>query len=76
MKLYELPARPDKPIEIHGLTDGDNKPVVVLYHHLDGAYSFCTLETEDGPVVHLSAGTPLKEINGVYVISEEQDGSH
>jgi len=41
---------------------------VITFHHLDGMYSYCTLE--NGDVVHLSVLTPVKKINDVYEIDE------
>ncbi len=69
LKLYELPARPTKPIKIYGLTVsnmlGEQKKAVILYHHIDGMYSYCTVEgTED--VVHLHIGTELKKYKDGY----------
>ena len=72
LRLYELPPRPEKPIKIYGLS-GKGGPVTVLYHHIDGMYSFCTIDTDDGPVVHLSASTPLVKHEDGYKIAEETD---
>lgn len=72
MKLYELPGRPVKPIKIYGLKD-DKGPIVVFYHHIDGMYSYCTVGTEHGPVVHLSASTPLVTHEDGYKVAEETD---
>lgn len=73
IKLYNLPQRTDKGIKIHGLKDDKKKDIVVLFHHLDGAYSYCTIEDTD-KTVHLSASTPLVELeNGEYKIDGEAD---
>ena len=58
MKLFEL-NKGDKII-----VDG----VTVTFDHVDGMYSYCTLE--NGDVVHLSVMTPVKKINNVYEIDE------
>lgn len=36
----------------------------IIFHHLDGLYSYCT--TEKGGVVHLSRFQPLKAVEGGY----------
>ena len=78
IKLYNLPQRVEGGIKIHGLKDKDDNDIVVLFHHLDGAYSYCTVQNPeapndtDGDVVHLSASTPLVELgNDEYKIEEE-----
>ena len=58
MKLFEL-KKGDKI-----MFDG----VIITFHHVDGMYSYCTLE--NGDVVHLSVMTPVKKINDVYEIDE------
>lgn len=56
MKLYELPR--DKGVRIkcetstlHGKKLGD----FITFHHVDGMYSYCTVEGHPKEVVHLSA---------------------
>jgi parallel beta-helix repeat protein len=44
-------------------TDGSK---YVIFHHIDGMYSFCT--TENGNTVHLYCMTKLKQSNDSYVI--------
>ena len=58
MKLFELKSG-DKI-----MVDG----VMVTFDHVDGMYSYCTLE--NGEVAHLSVMTPVKKINNVYEIDE------
>lgn len=58
MKLFEI----EKGSKIKW--DGE----IITFQHLDGMYSYCTLE--NGDVVHLSAMTPLRKINDVYEIDE------
>ena len=71
MRLYDLPPRPLKPIKLHGSyveQVGKRTPVTILYHHADGAYSYCTMEMNDEEfgVVHLSMNTPIKKRLGKY----------
>ena len=40
----------------------------VIFDHLDGMYSYCTIEK--GGVLHLAGGTPLSEVEGGYEIAE------
>lgn len=71
IKLYNLPQRVEGGIKVHGLKLADDKEVTVLFHHLDGAYSYCTIEGDEEKVVHLSASTPLVELEGgEYKIDE------
>jgi len=58
-KLYELPEHQN--IKLYGMNGLDNKPVVVIFDHIDGAYSYCWLNGEPEKVVHLSASTKLKQ---------------
>ena len=84
MRLYNLPPRPDKPVPIHGAfvegKSGESEAVTILYHHADGAYSYCTIAAQDGEqqfedgeceTVHLSMSTPLYLEDGKYYIGEE-----
>lgn len=84
MKLYELPQRTEKGVKIYPLRsvsieDGKElNDIVILFHHLDGMYSYCTLLDKDGDtvlfkdgtkaVMHLSAATPLKRHADGYKI--------
>lgn len=54
MKLYELPK--GESIIVRAADDG--REIAVTFHHIDGAYSYCT--DVHGNVYHLSASTPLK----------------
>jgi hypothetical protein len=57
MKLYEIPR--GSVIKIDDM--------IVTFHRLDGAYSYCT--TEKGVVLHLSVSTSLeKDSDGFYTI--------
>ena len=57
MKLYEIPR--DSKIKVD---EG-----IITFHHLDWAYSYCTVDWSDG-TIHLSASTPLKKEWEYYVI--------
>lgn len=71
-KLYEAPRK--SVIAVDGISDGSRW---LLFHHLDGMYSYCT--TEKGEVAHLSAVTPLvksnKTIDGVKIDYEIESNS-
>lgn len=41
------------------------------FHHIDGAYSYITLDS-DGMAVHLSATTPMKLVDGHYEIDYDE----
>lgn len=71
IKLYNLPQRVEGGIKIYGAKDENDKDVVILFDHLDGMYSYSTIEGTD-KVVHLSASTPLIEReDGGYDIDHE-----
>lgn len=38
----------------------------IIFHHVDGMYSYC--KSEKGEVVHLNAGAPVKKKGKAYVI--------
>lgn len=58
-KLYEISKGSKIRVVLEdGLVDN------ATFHHLDGAYSYCT--TSKGAVFHLSANTPLKWSKGGY----------
>lgn len=42
----------------------------IIFHHLDGMYSYCT--TEKGGVVHLSAYTPIEKDGENYIIGVQK----
>lgn len=72
MKLYDLPQRADPAPRIYGAKEQDTgKDIVILFSHLDGAYSYCTIEGTD-KVVHLSAATPLTKFEDGYKIGETE----
>lgn len=51
LPLYDLPRNTKIHVE---LEDGSS---YIMFHHLDGMYSYCT--TEKGNVTHLSVLTPI-----------------
>lgn len=64
MKLYDIPK--GSRIKVETANDkGEKLGDFIIFHHLDGMYSYCTVEgTEEA--VHLGASTELK-------LSEEGD---
>lgn len=80
IKLYNLPQRTEKGIKIHGfkeyVSEGKTQDLVLRFHHLDGMYSYCTVDGEDDRVIHLSASTPLVEMgNDEYRIDDQESDS-
>jgi hypothetical protein len=75
MKLYDLPQRTKNGIKIYGLKDLENKDVVVIFGHLDGAYSYCWIHDPKfdsrEKIVHLSASTPLVKHGDGYKVADE-----
>jgi len=66
MKLHEIPK--GSKIKVR-LTSG--REVFIIFHHLDGMYSYCTLDDGDSDnTVHLSRFTPLKKVDDYYEIDE------
>lgn len=62
MKLYEIPKESKIKVDEGFIT----------FHHLDGAYSFCTCDwVKEGEynITHLSASTPLEKENDYYIIN-------
>lgn len=56
MKLYELP--PGTTFWI-----GD---AAIKFHHVDGMYSYCTVEEEEDNVLHLWASAPMEKRGDQY----------
>lgn len=57
-KLYELPRGQNIKIDDVECSDGST---YIIFHHIDGMYSYCT--TEKGGVIHVSASTELVKVN-------------
>ena len=72
MKLYELPR--DQGVKIYGLKDIDNNNLIIIFGHIDGAYSYCWIEDKTNgdkdQVIHLPATTPLEEYKDGYKVKE------
>lgn len=62
MKLYNIPKESKIFCEA---TDGST---YIIFHHLDGKFSYCT--TENGATVHLSASQLLNEVEGGYALKD------
>lgn len=66
MKLYDIPKGSkikEKCYNAEKKLIGD----VIIFDHIDGMYSYCTIEgTKE--VIHLSASTPLKKVGQYYKI--------
>ena len=71
MKLHEIPKGS---IIKHDCFDQDGNKLgdTITFHHIDGMYSYCTLEGIESPgnVLHLSAMTPLKKVDDHYEVDE------
>lgn len=68
MYLYELPRDDEIGTKIYcNLSDGSS---YLMFHHTDGAYSYC--KSEKGGIVHLSAMAPIVPFEDGYRIKEEK----
>jgi len=63
MKLYEIPR--GSRIKAETSNESGKLGDYIIFHKLDGAYSYCTVEGRPGEVCHLSANQDLK-LNGDY----------
>ena len=63
MKLYNLPR--DSGVKIY------HDDIVIIFGHLDGAYSYSWLEGDEDTIIHLRASTELEEYKDGYRIAEE-----
>lgn len=61
LKLYEIPKESKIKGEYVDTATGQVIGDMATFHHLDGMYSFCTIDGVEAPnnVIHLSAVTPL-----------------
>lgn len=64
MKLYEIPEQS----KIYEEASDGSK--YVIFHHLDGAYSYC--ETQEGDPGHLSANAELEKYKDGYKLTKYQ----
>ena len=71
MKLYDLPKESKLRIETQG------GHMNATFHHIDGMYSFCTLDDkpEGENIFHLKAWTPMIEVDGRWQIDYETDSA-
>lgn len=75
MRLYQLER--DKGVKLKlplSLNGGDEKDEFVTFHHTDGLYSFCTVDSlpKGKNVVHLGVMTKLKPEGDYYILDEDQ----
>lgn len=73
MELYKIPE-PSK-LRIFGV-NGDDKWHDATFHHVDGMYSYCTID--DLPkgvynIFHLHIGTPMKKVEDHYEIDTAKE---
>ena len=72
MKIYELPR--DQGVKIYGLKDIDNNNLIIIFGHIDGAYSYCWIEDkkygDTNQIVHLPASTTLVKYKDGYKVEE------
>lgn len=74
VKLYNLPQRVQGGILVKGFRVDDDKTIDLRFHHLDGMYSYCTVDGDEEKVVNLSASTPLVELgNDEYQIEYPEE---
>lgn len=69
MRLYDIPE--DSKIILSKEQTCSDGSSYIIFRHIDGMYSYC--ETEKGGIIHISAGAPMKKVEGGYMISEEPD---
>lgn len=69
MKLHQIPRESKIKCKVKDPRRG-NVPGVVVFHHLDGMYSYCTVEKPrrmEGDVVHLHSMSELTKLDdGTY----------
>lgn len=67
-KLHEIPRNS----KIYGFAvlGEDEDESVIIFNHIDGAYSHCHIEGKEDKVVHLSASTPLVKYKDGYKLDE------
>ena len=68
MKLYEIPK--DSRIKAETTNKvGEKMGEFIIFHHIDGAYSYCTVEGKPEEACHLSASQELKKVDDYYVFN-------
>ena len=73
MKLYDIPR--GSRIKAETSEDGKKLGDFIIFHRLDGMFSYCTVEGS-GEVCHLHASTPLIERDGYYEIPVDKPLAH
>lgn len=76
-RLYQLPR--DKNIKLKlplTINGGEETLEVVTFHHIDGMYSYCTVDSmpEGENVVHPAAFTRLVKEGDFYFLAPDQGG--
>jgi hypothetical protein len=74
MKLYSLKRGSKIYEEVDDTNLIHHKGSYIIFHRLDGAYSFCMAHKKDGEEIgsiHLSASTPLVKYKDGYKIGEK-----
>lgn len=67
LRLYDIPRFSRIKAETHD-EHGNKIGDFILFHKLDGAYSYCTIEGTDTPC-HLGAFQPLKKTGDYYELA-------
>ena len=67
MKLYEIP----KESRIKAETSNKEGKLgdFIIFHHLDGMYSYCSVEGKPEKICHLSANQELKKVDDYYELN-------
>ena len=64
MKLYNIPKNSRIKAEIK--ENGKKLSDFIIFHKLDGMYSYCTVEGMEDKVCHLQATQELKKVDDYY----------
>lgn len=78
MKLYEIPEGSKIKAETHN-DKGEKMGDFITYHHIDGMYSFCTIDgmedvSNDGSnICHLGASQDLEKEDDYYILSTKRE---
>lgn len=68
MKLYEIPK--DSKIILNKDQECSDGSKYIIFHHLDGMYSYC--KTEKGGIIHLHCGAELKKVKDGYKLCSKE----
>lgn len=75
MKLYDIPQGSKIKLDVVNHA-GEKIGEYITFHHLDGMYSYCTVDgVEDSKMnlVHLAAATPLVKVGDHYEIESKEN---